>query len=251
MDLGGGRPGPTGPIYFLPRDTATVTGHLFDPTAATPVTLSWGADGPVIGQATIDSQGGWTLTFVIPADTQRGTYILYAVAYGADGQVINGLPARVALPVGAPQTSPPRSTRPPAPAKQPATRPRTHVAPTPSAPAERTIAPIPPTAVTTQTGPPRTKVVRYGEQPRLIPVALPATPAAGHAPSLPVAAPAHRGTPWYVLALGALGLVVLGAAAGGLVVSRRAPPNGPPDALDAELQEMIAEERARQTARVD
>ena len=61
-----------------------------------------------------------------------------------------------------------------------------------------------------------------------------------------MAAAAEEGLRWYVLALGALGFLLLGAAASGLVVARRRPPLPPDERLEAELQEMIAEQRARQ-----
>jgi hypothetical protein len=254
MDLSGGVPSPKGAPSFPPGSTVTVNGHLFDPAAATPVTLRWGANGPAIGQAAISSEGTWTLTFTIPADTAQGTYVLYAEAFDANGSIITGLPARVALPVGLPPIPAPQR---PAPKVTPTVTPRAatpRAAPTPSAPATKVVTPVAPSALTVEAGPPRTNVVRYGAAPLLAATPLPPAATPGAAPSLPVVtAAAHpSSTPWYALALGAAALLVLGAAAGGLVASRRRPPTVPPDHVEAELQEILSEQRAaRDTELVD
>lgn len=61
-------------------------------------------------------------------------------------------------------------------------------------------------------------------------------------------APAPREIPWYPLALALLGFLMVGGGAAGLAFARRRRPDGPSsDPIEAELQEMIAEERAKQT----
>ena len=58
------------------------------------------------------------------------------------------------------------------------------------------------------------------------------------------AQPERHAFPWLPLALGLL--LVGGCAGGAFVVVRRRPRAPAPDEIEAELQELIAEERARQ-----
>ena len=278
---GANRPTPNQP--FGPGDTVTVSGFLFDPAAATPVRLSWGPNGAVIAEAAVSAAGTCEVTFPIAAETAIGSYLLYAIAYAADGSVINGLPARVLLPVKAPaapteepqpQPQTPGVTDEPAPVPEATKEPRAEtdernvpqaaapsapVAPAAGTPATQQATPVPETAIATDR-PARTNVIRFAPAPRLVDAPLPpvATPAA--APALPVLdEAADSALPWWLIALGALGLLLLGGAAGALVRGRELPPepradtsaDTSADTLEAELQELIAEERARRSKPVD
>ncbi len=274
---GPNRPSPDRP--FSPGDTVTVSGFLFDPAAATPVRLSWGPNGAVIAETAVSEKGTWEVTFQIPAETATGSYLLYAIAYAANGSVINGLPARVLLPVKAPAppadepqrepetpgvtdepapvpeaTEEPRGEADAASAPQAATR-SAPVAPVAEAPMTPQATPVPETAIATDR-PARTNVIRFAPAPRLIEAPLPPVAAPSSAPALPVVDEASDGVlPWWLLALGAVGLLLLGGAAGMLVRGRERTPEPPAptpaDTLEAELQELIAEERARRVERVN
>ena len=196
--------------------------------------------------------------------------------------MIDGLPARFQLSIvgeAAPQqpgagtgtdpsrprpASRPRENRTPRPrTSAPLPRTETSEPGPPSAPAPARSLPTPPVAepvtpaiVTAAVpspappgdGPSRTSTRSYAPAPLLERLPLPAAAQPPPAAPLPVAvaAAAEEGLRWYVLALGALGFLLLGAAASGLVVARRRPPLPPDERLEAELQEMIAEQRARQ-----
>lgn len=241
---------------YTPGETVTATGRGFAPSAATPVTVTWGANGPVIGQAPIAADGMWELSFTVPARASAGTYVIYAVAYDAAGAVIDGLPARVQFPVEAPAAPPvvvpvappaaPPQTHPVAHAR---TAPKPSAAPAPPAPVARSAAPLPQAAITAPAGPSRTSVIRVPAVPRVVHVPLTRTTAPGLAAPLPVAVTATQGhgTPWLLLAVGALGFLLLGAGSGGLVAARRRPPTLPTDSVEAELQELLGEELARQS----
>jgi hypothetical protein len=286
---------PSAVRLFQPGETVTISGYLFEPTAATPVTLRWGIDGPVIAEVGVNTDGTWTTTFVLPADIAPGAYILSAWAYDASGQLITGLPARTTLTVAGPgapgSTAPPpviaeaeldvgatnaqrrernappaRTARAPT-RRRPAAAPRRSrpapVAPLPRAPA----APAPAVAETptfSEVTPPapaershiptRTNPIRFSPAPLLRMHSLPRADEPGATAQLPVAKASERkptSLAWPVLLLGALGFLLLGAAAGGAIVARRRLPVGPVDGVEAELQEIISEQRAQKTERVE
>ena len=267
------------PPAFPPGAVATVNGVRFDAGAATPITLRWGSTGPAIAQAPIGIDGTWTVTFQLPADIPDGTYVIYAEAFAADGSLIEGLPAREFIRVLAPAVvQPPAPVSPPAaspPAPPAATRPATRPKQVKQKPQTRAVAvPRPKHATTVQTAPvtPRTipvaplppgpvalplipapadgsssvtHVHRFAPAPRVESAPLPKVAAPGESPALAaVSAEAEPGTSqWLILALGGLGLLLIGAAGGGFVLARRWPPVPPTDVVEAELQELIAEQR--------
>ena len=83
--------------------------------------------------------------------------------------------------------------------------------------------------------------------PRVESAPLPPRTAPGTSPSVPVVtAQREEESPWIVYAVAAFGILLLGAAGGGLLLARRWPPVAPTDPVEAELQEMISERRARE-----
>jgi hypothetical protein len=102
--------------------------------------------------------------------------------------------------------------------------------------------------------PTRTALVSYAPAHELQRVKLTRPAARAAVRPLPVLAYGARsagaGFPWLAVALGGLGLLLVAGGGGGLVLSRRAPSRPPEDparvaAMEAELQELIAEERSR------
>lgn len=82
---------------FLPGQSVTVHGVFLDSNLAVPaepVAVTLGVDGPVMGQTQASADGSWSLTFTLPTATVQGTYALLASA----GEIL----ARAALVVGAP-----------------------------------------------------------------------------------------------------------------------------------------------------
>ena len=82
------------------------------------------------------------------------------------------------------------------------------------------------------------------------PLAPPVEPGAGRPLAVAVAKPEPAPFPAYVLLIGAAGVLLIGFAFGGFVLARRWPPVDPTDPVEAELQELIAEERVEQQRRV-
>jgi len=246
-----------------------------------------GADAPVFAKAPILADGTWEVTFRIPAGLKAGTYVLYAEAFatqpsgvdGARGQMINGLPARELVAIGevsaaspppAPSTRSPGEPAPARTARKPekVKTPRVAGSPTTSRPepsASPIVTPMPParvapaiaqpvaapvTPVVVDAEPSRTHTVRFAPAPIALRIELPRVAAPARAPELPIAAATQTDAAalsWLVLVVGAFGFLLLGASAGGLVLVGRRPPVDPTDSLEAELQEMIAEERTRQS----
>lgn len=286
------RPG-TDPPEFPPGAVVTAHGRRFDSRAATPITLRWGSLGPVIATVPINVDGSWTVTFRLPEGIPDGRYVIYAEAFDADGELIEGLPAREFIQVVSPQTAgtsadpaaPHRQVRAGAagatvvqtpaapPRKRTATRPaagRGATAPTSraTAPKKIPVAPLPPHPVAppivaaplTSTAPTAhvhrvapgaaiesAPLERVAPGPRVESAPLPRAGTAGEAPFVPVATVSDDGRPtWLLLVLGAVGILFLGAAAGGLVIARRWPPVSPTDPIEAELQEIIGEQRVRE-----
>lgn len=279
--------GQGGPPSYEPGSEAVASGYLTDATtkAAPSVTLRWGTpDGEALGTAALDREGNFQgLRFTIPADRPTGVFTLYLEAFGADGQMLPGLPIPVQLRVGAPPVADPApadvtevapvraqrrsvSRRPASPAKTPTAR--TVAARETSAPPVET---APKVTATRPAAKPSTARSRArdrkpapaplrtgGPRPRPRPLAAPA--------DAPVAAPAlsDRARRQVGLAEPAdawLLALVLGALGTGLAAVRRrraalAPPLAQVAApverdllIEAELQELIAEERAaRRTA---
>ena len=271
------------PPAFPPGAVVTAHGTRFDPAAVTPITLRWGSTGPAIAQVPINEDGSWRVTFQLPLGIPDGQYVIYAEAFAADGQMIEGLPARQFLQVVTPRpndpspgVSPPVT---PPQAETPAASPRSDARPrakraaaphrhasTPKAstvakPKTIPVAPLPPrpvAPVATSTVKPHSHASSapaiesapleraHAPAPRIESAPLPPRAAPGQSPAIPVAtADSSDGTPWLVFVIGALGILLLGAAGGGLVIARRWPPAPPTDPVEAELQELIAERRAR------
>ena len=253
-----------------------------------PVTVRIGIDGPVMGRAPVGADGKWTLTFVLPATTPLGAYALQAAVLDANGVLVKNLLAQATLQVGAPPaqavqpvpapaediipssdapssstieapavTAPARVAAPPAqdarkPVAAPATKPAqphrsTSSARAPAAITHRTLRPAPrprapePTApLVSELSPPAVAV------PELRPLAAPA-----RSTEIPTARrpwPFDSVTPFLMLALVAL---VAGAA---MLRRRRSPLLFDSEMhareIEAELQEIVAEELARRDARV-
>lgn len=81
---------------FVDPDFAVVT---------EPVTVRIGIDGPVVGQAPVAADGTWTLTFAVPAETVLGAYALHAEVLDASGSLVKNLIALATLQVGPPPAS--------------------------------------------------------------------------------------------------------------------------------------------------
>lgn len=257
--------------FFLPGAAVTVHGQFLNGDLAVPtepVTVTLGDDGPTVGQQQLDFEGKWTLTFTLPVAIPLGTYALDATVVDGGGMLI----ARTALNVGEPapgapaesKASPqpagalsddslrvvPASTPPAAPAESPAPRvveTRTARAARAPVPVARAARPVARTLVLTprprqrlRPGPAPVPSAVAKPEPRLQPFPVP-TPQAGKS-----GAPEHR--TWSTLA--ALLLVLLLGGAGGWLVASRRRPDDPYDPIEAELQEIIAEERAKERLRV-
>lgn len=285
------RPGTDAP-EFPPGAVVTANGTRFDSGAATPITLRWGSLGPVIATVPINIDGSWTVKFRLPEGIPDGRYVIYAEAFDANGELIEGLPARRSIEVFSPRiaeasgdpVAPRRTVRAPGativqtPASQPKKRAATRSAGKPgtvtrtapaAAPKKIPVAPLPLRAVAppivaappTSTGPiahvhrvapgaavESAPLEKVAPGPRVESAPLPDAATPGAAPALPVVATEedNRRPTWLLLVLGAVGILFLGAAAGGLVIARRWPPVSPTDPVEAELQEIISEQRVRE-----
>jgi hypothetical protein len=249
---------------YQPGDPVTVTGNQFKPEAATPATVR--LSGSVVAETPIRSDGSWTASFRLPAELAAGAYVVSAEARESDGQFVEGLPARIALPVVAPS-----------PAREPsggagdrgAPEAASREAPSIPQPVSAEIAPVPDDLLARSSEATRTNLVTYQPEPRLERVSVTDTARPGTADRLTAVLTSvdEGGVPWYALALAAAGLLLAGGAAGALVASRRpipltagaakkdtrpAEPGSEIDAvtrsdpLEAELQELLTEERARE-----
>ena len=130
---------------------------------------------------------------------------------------------------------------------------RIRVAPRPPAPLTRTVVPLARDQVALPHAHEASGAVRFAPAPGIVSAPLPELTAPGAVSGAPVARPdeeAERFT-WVVYLLGGLGLLLLGTAAGGFVVARRWPPVAPTDPVEAELQELIAEQRVRDGRRIE
>lgn len=255
--------------FVLPGAAVTVHGQFLNGDLAVPagpVTVALGDDGPVVGQQPLDLEGKWTLTFTLPTATALGTYALDATVADGGGTLI----ARTALIVGEPapaapaepQTSPqpeavtddslrlvPTRTPLVAPAEPPAPR----VVADRTAPAARVPVPV----IRASPPAPATQVVRDHPSLQSRRTIVPKGLAKPGARLQPLAAPTrHPSEPrpeqqraWWMLAALLLVLLLGGGAAGWITASRRRP-DDPYDPVEAELQEIIAEERAKEHLRV-
>lgn len=246
-------------------DPVTVIGNQFKPEAATPVTIT--LNGSVVGETPIRSDGSWTSSFTLPEELAAGAYVISAEAREADGQLVEGLPARIALPVVAP--SPAREHTGGAGDRGSEEASSITKAPSIPQPVSTEVAPVPDDQLARSSEATRTNLVTYQPEPRLERVSVRDAARAGTAEPLPAAFATddEGGVPWYSLALAAIGLLLAGGAAGAFVASRRPipltaggakkdtrPPEAEseidavtrPDPLEAELQELLAEQRARE-----
>lgn len=272
-------PSDPGKRPILPGDEVTVTGHLFratTPSERTTVKLRWGLRGPLIAEIPTDAEGSWSHTFTTAAGLAHGSYVLAAYAPGTPEASEAGIRARLTLTLGprpAREASDrsgtgPASERPagtqapdrsggkqaPEPAdEQPAPVEADKAAGESSAaaPAEADTTPAPARADRARPAPAPPRASRV-PQPR---VATPGSSPALTATAVPDETPEIA---WPLFVLGALGILLVGGAAGGLVVARRwAPRPVDPvgaepderrpgaDPVEAELQEIIAEQSAR------
>ena len=268
---------------YAPGTSAVITGYASGPQSetATRVTLTWGDGGPLLGEASIAPDQSFSFSFTVAADMRSGDHAIYARAFNAAGEMISPLPGSVLLKVNAPATpgtdptetpattpkpkpaeakAEPRATSKDAPVPQTQsapsaaqTPPATVAAPVTAA-EERTIsAPLPTETavrarVSARTAAP--PVARVQEPSLASQLDVAARPVESSDEAASSGAGDSSGTaPVLLFALAILGLA-LGAVGARLVLGRRssAAPAVTADAgdsVEAELQEMIAEERAR------
>lgn len=93
---------------YAPGSSVSVAGSFFRGDANITVSIDR------IGSSTVRTaaNGSFKTTFAIPADAASGGYTVSAIGYEANGDVINGLPARASFSVAAPQTAPPQTSAP-------------------------------------------------------------------------------------------------------------------------------------------
>lgn len=248
-------------------------------------TVTWGADGPVLGQAPIAADGTWSVTFRVPEGIPFATYLLDAAVLDANGAVVNGLLARAAVAVG-----PPPAPSPAAPVAAPVDPvagdeppEALHAPPTDALMATSTPAAARTEPIVRHASPPASPRVSAPEQPAATPAPSPGEQAGVAARARPVAqkqvrarraqeagtppivapllradaslsprraaAPGRSHTAWWLFAALLL-LVGGGSAAAGVAAHRRRP--GPPvDAVELELQALLAGEHAAQIRALD
>jgi hypothetical protein len=103
--------GQGGPPSYMPGDTVSASGYLTDAKSrgSRTVTLRWGSpQGTAVGQAALDAEGSFKgLSFVIPEGAPHRIYTLYLEARDSKGEMLPGLPIPTRLRVG----PPPRPSR--------------------------------------------------------------------------------------------------------------------------------------------
>lgn len=243
---------------YEPGDRVTVTGNQFKPDAATPVRVT--LNGGVVGETSIQTDGSWTLSFSLSNELAAGMYVVSAEAREADGRLVEGLPAKITLPVVVPSEGGGQGA--------PATDRQPDEGGAVPQPVSTEVAPLPAEEVASSAQATRTNPVAYQAAPQLERLTLPQASRAGTAERLPVVAASidEGAMPWASLALAGVGLLLLGGAGGAFVASRRGLPLSvdgatetrqpietapqtsaiaPSDRLEEELQELLNEERAR------
>ncbi len=277
--------GQGGPPSYLPGETVTASGYLTDAkaNAAPSVKVRWGSpEGAVLGEAALDSEGNYKgLTFEIPEETPRKVHTLYLEARDPEGNLLPGLPIPARLRVGpppAPATVAPqeraaptvkvqeRSERPPASRSAQPPKPQASLQPRATtnrdAVSARSRGAAKPTTRSHADRPAeRRRVGQGGSDTVVAPRPLDATGGQAAAPLTDSRAIQPNG--WKTGLAGLLGLVLLVALflrRRAVRVAERGPldtpvaPVSPPepkvsptgDPIEAELQEMISEERARE-----
>ena len=266
LGFGGLPAGTPTPPTFRPGDAVTVVGTGFG-TERRNVVLTWGVNGPAAGQTPIGADGSWQLTFTIPTATPVGTYVLFADDGDVNGFMVT-LAFRVdaAAPVTEPAADEPAATddvvpvvatpaenqaRPPVRPnhdRRSSQRPRT--APEPRRPAREAPAgvarPMRPRAVPPPRVLPRERhgsiARRHAHPPRL---RLPAANLRPRAVPGPVALPAPPPSPFPWLLASVVFASTLAAAGTFALLLRRRRRAARAAEIEAELQELLAEERAR------
>lgn len=89
---------------YAPGDSVRVTGSFFRGDANVTVSLDRTGQSSTVKTS---ANGSFQTTFALPGGAPSGGYTVSAIGYEANGDVVNGLPARSSFSVGAAQSAPP------------------------------------------------------------------------------------------------------------------------------------------------
>jgi len=92
---------------YAPGDSVRVTGSFFKGDTNITVSLDRSGQSATVRTA---ANGSFQSTFALPGGAPSGGYTVSAIGYEANGDVINGLPARASFSVAAAQSTPAAST---------------------------------------------------------------------------------------------------------------------------------------------
>lgn len=89
---------------YAPGESVRVTGSFFRGDANVTVSLDRTGQSSTVRTS---ANGSFQTTFALPGGAPSGGYTVNAIGYEANGDVVNGLPARSSFSVGAAQSAPP------------------------------------------------------------------------------------------------------------------------------------------------